>query len=384
MENTYFKQELIDEHLPQSKCIPAMLIWKLPSAKEHMLSEICENGEYFAEVKKDGYFYEYEKTEDYAYLLSRNPSKVTGVLTDKLDNVPHIRAALDNLPTGTIVCGEIYYPGKTSKDVTRVMGCKPAEAIKRQQGNLIHFYIHDLIYYDGENMMNKGALERYNKLKEIYDELNLSQHPFLELAEAHTENIFDLINSTLADGEEGVVLKRKNSIYAPEKRTAWETIKVKKTDGTDVVITGVCDPTKEYNGKERDTWKYWVIEKTTFGQGEEIWTEDYRTDQGYEANRSPNYRTVPVTKAYYYGWKTAIEIGYWAGGALHTIGTVSSGLTDELRAALGERPQDFIGKVAEIKCMEKDRKENTLRHPFFVKIREDKNQEECTLEEIFK
>ena len=89
-------------------CIEPMKINKIPEGKEGSFPAICASGEYFAQLKKDGYWYQYEKTDEGAYLWSRTVSKVTGTLAEKGANVPHIMSALDVLPAGTIIIGEIY------------------------------------------------------------------------------------------------------------------------------------------------------------------------------------------------------------------------------------------------------------------------------------
>ena len=159
----------IEQNYPEAKMIEAMKINKIPAGKESMLSSICASGEYFAQIKKDGYFYEFEKTLHYNYLFSRNKSVTTGCLTEKGANVPHIIDALQVVPPQTILIGEIYYPGKTSKSVTEIMGCLPEKAIERQnKGSLIHYYIHDIIYYDGYDLINLGAEMRYKILEKIF------------------------------------------------------------------------------------------------------------------------------------------------------------------------------------------------------------------------
>ena len=87
---------------PEAKMIEPMKIWKLPDNKEYMLSEICESGEYFAQEKIDGYWYQFERTDNHSYLFSRNISVTTGFLTEKGENVPHIIDALSILPPNTI------------------------------------------------------------------------------------------------------------------------------------------------------------------------------------------------------------------------------------------------------------------------------------------
>ena len=63
------------------------------------------------------------------------------------------------------------------------MGCLAPEAIKRQQSSgLIHYYLHDVIKYNGINIQNEGAWTRYQVLKAIWDKFNLSQYSYMELA----------------------------------------------------------------------------------------------------------------------------------------------------------------------------------------------------------
>lgn len=341
-------------------CIEPMKINKIPEGKESLFPSICASGQYFAQLKKDGYWYQFEKQEDASYLWSRNVSVSTGMLTEKGANVPHIMEIMNRVPAGTVIIGEIYYPGKRSKDVTPVMGSLPDKAIERQNGEygLLHYYVHDMIYYNGKDLTNYGASIRYALLVSCYNKYNLGDmldndgSTIVELAQRVDNNIQEACAAALAAGEEGMVLKKKTAPYTPGKRPAWDTIKIKKTDTCDAIIIGTCDPTREYTGKELDTWEYW--------EGD-----------------------TPVTKPYALGWKTAIEIGCYDGDNIVSIGTVSSGLTDAIRQDLAENPDNYIGKVCELAGMEKDRNAHTLRHFHFKRIREDKDPQECSLESIF-
>ena len=370
-----------------------------------MFPEMCINGNYFAELKKDGYWYEFEKTNNHIYLFSRNVSKNTGILTEKLANVPHIKEALQVVPKGTILIGEIYYPGKTSKDVTRVMGCLADEAINRQKDNPVHFYLHDVIKYNGIDLQSYGALTRYKILRKIWEKFNFSQYSFMELAEAVYEDIYDFTAQALKDGEEGVVLKLKTAQYAPDKRPAWSSIKIKKIDYLDAILIGFDDATKEYEGKEIQSWQYWEVKEPSFYDCFEEdhcfagWVNPQLVSGNYyykyTKNRSntnwgpqlvnDNERCyTPVTKGYFYGWKTAIHIGaYNDNGEIVEIGTVSSGLTDELRDDFAKHPEKYLNRVVSLQCMEKDSKEHTLRHAFFKGFRDDKNPQDCLLNTIF-
>jgi len=372
-----FSRELIDKYAPGAECIEAMKVWKLPDGKEYKFAEIANSGDYFAELKKDGYWYQYEKTDEgQTYLFSRNKSTTTGIPTEKSANVPHIMQALFRVPKGTIIVGEIYYPNRESKDVTRIMGCLAEKAKQRQkEEGYIHYYIHDIIKYNGELLLEKGALERYNILKNLYNEYTLSDYDFIELADIYTENIQEETAAALNRGEEGMVLKKNDAPYSPGKRPAWANLKIKKVDYLDAICMGFCDATKEYTGKDIDSWGY------------NIRVSDNNRLQGKYATLCNTFGiddVLAVTKGYYYGWKTAIIVGaYDEHGEIKEIGTVASGLTDELREDFSQNPDKYLGKVVMIQCMELNKVEHTMRHAFFKGFRDDKNPEDCTIKGIF-
>lgn len=368
-----FKFENIEQLYPEAGHLmwEPMLMWSLPANKKDKLKEICDAGDYFASLKKDGACYQFIKTNHYEYLFGRTISAKTGLLTEKISNVPHIQKALSILPANTVLVLEIYYPGKTSKDTTSIMGCLPSKAIERQKNNPIHAYCHDLLYYDGKDHREMPAIERYKVLQQIWEKFNLNQYKFLELAQSIYENIYEKLAEALAAGEEGFVLRKKDSVWQCGKRPAWATIKCKQMDTVDLVCTRAIEATKEYTGKELNTWEYWIDLDGNPYHGR------YLNDDGYATIKTPMF---PVTKPYFYGWKTAIGIGaYDDEGNLKEIGTVSSGLTDEMRAHL----DDYVGKVVALQCMSIDRKEKTLRHPIVKAWRDDKNAAECKLSEVF-
>ena len=332
----------------------------------------CDDGTWFAQLKKDGALYMYVKgLGGENYLFGRTVSKKTGLLTEKAANVPHIIEAFHDIPNGTIILGEIYYPGKTSKDVTSIMGCLPEKAIERQNGSygLIHYYIYDCLGYNGTSLLKYDNWTRYQVLQAIWKKhIFGSVVPFtLELAAAVDTDIYQSIGKALAAGEEGMVVKKKTALYEPGKRPQT-MLKAKQVDNIDAVIIGFKDPVKQYTGKELETWQYW-------NKGGNFVTGFYYNDP----------EAIPVTKHYYYGWKNAIEIGaYDSNGQLKSIGTIASGLTDYMREDMSLFPEKYLNKVVEIQCMMKDNKEQTLRHGFYLRTREDKNPKECKLEDIFK
>ena len=354
-----FNQEKIQELYPEAKMYSAM---KINKGTDELLKKVCESGTAFGQIKKDGYWYQFEKHEHYSYLFSRSASTVTKLQSEKSANVPHIMEALSVLPKDTILIGEIYYPGGSSKTVTTIMGCLPKKAIERQNGKsgLIHYYIHDIIMFNGLDFVkNKVSnYDRYRILKKIFEKYNLA-NDYIELAEAWTDNLYSRVGTALAAGEEGMVIKVKDGIYEPDKRPLT-MLKAKKVDFIDAVIIGFEEPTKEYYGKEIQNWNYWI--------------------------QNENGQPIAVTKPYYMGWHNSrIKIGaYNNKGILVEIGTIHSGISDEMKEDMTNNPNKYLNKVCSIQCMELDKKEHTIRHGFFKYMRDDKDIIDCQIEDIFK
>ena len=354
-----FNQEKIQELYPEAKMYSAM---KINKGTDELLKKVCESGTAFGQIKKDGYWYQFEKHEHYSYLFSRSASTVTKLQSEKSANVPHIMKALSVLPKDTILIGEIYYPGGSSKTVTTIMGCLPKKAIERQNGKsgLIHYYIHDIIMFNGLDFVkNKVSnYDRYRILKKIFEKYNLA-NDYIELAEAWTDNLYSRVGTALAAGEEGMVIKVKDGIYEPDKRPLT-MLKAKKVDFIDAIIIGFEEPTKEYYGKEIQNWNYWI--------------------------QNENGQPLAVTKPYYMGWHNSrIKIGaYDNKGTLIEIGTIHSGISDEMKEDMTNNPNKYLNKVCSIQCMELDKKEHTIRHGFFKYMRDDKDIIDCQIEDIFK
>lgn len=143
-------------------------------------------------------------------------------------------------------------------------------------------------------------------------------------------------------------------------------------DSIDLICTGLCPPTRDYIGKEIESWPYWVREN---GNTEEFSDTCKYGIEGWE----------PVTKYYYHNWPSAIKIGgYNNNGTLRDLGTVSSGLTDEDKAEMTESPSKWIGSVVSLVCMSINKRDRTLRHPVFKQKREDKDTKDCLIEEVFR
>lgn len=337
------------------------------------------SGDYIGARKMDGAYYRFIKDMEGNMRLQGRSKSVNGGYLNKLDHVPHLMPYFESLPNGTCLLGEIYFPNKEgSSNVTTIMGCLAPKAIDRQsKGDKLYYYIFDVWAYNGKSFMNKTIENRVEQLDQMYNDWCDMVHNealpgggYVDFATyVDGKDLWNLLQRTLANGGEGIVMTKKDTVPAPGKRTARKTLKVKKElqDNIDCFFTGrAMAPTRLYAGKEIETWKYWA---------------DLRTGERKEGQFYADYKDgamiEPVTKPYFYRWAGSLEIGVMKNGAVASIGYLS-GLTDEIKS----NPTAMKDKCIEITAMEV-LPTGGIRHAKFQKFRPDLNPEDCTWEKAF-
>lgn len=374
--------------------------WSFPkSYKKNSKAETKQmifSGNYIGSRKMDGAYYRFIKDMDGNMVLQGRSRSVNGTFLDKLDHVPHLSYFFNNLPNGTCLLGEIYFPNNEgSNKVTTIMGCLTDKAIKRQEvGDKLHYYIFDVWAYNGYSLMNTPFEERIKYLDRIkgdiyyicgngaQDQMKMYPHgeeatlkkiiPEIDFAKYYSgEKLWDELHHILEIGGEGVVITKRDSLPQPGKRTARKTLKIKKeiAQTIDCFFTGkAAAPTRQYNGKEIQTWKYWE-DLRTGEKLEGIFYDDYFNGRAIE----------PITKPYFYGWAGSLEIGVirLKDNKIIPIGWLS-GLTDEIKSNW----KDYKNKPIEVTAMEFT-EDRALRHGKLVKFRPDLTFEDCNYEKIW-
>jgi hypothetical protein len=352
----------------------AMLYWSYPSSYKKDSKEEIKNyiysGDYYGALKVDGYYQRLVKDEEgNCFMIARNKN-VKGEAVNKYEWVPQLHPYMESLPNGSVLLCEIYLPGNEgSKKITSLLGCLRDKCISRQEkGQKLHFYVFDVCAWEGENMTETPALERFKKLDEISREY---PNEFVEYAEYYNgDELWEKIGDYLEDGREGVVITHKDcSIYF--KRTpARTTIKIKKeiNKTIDCIFTGhYLPPTRVYTGKEIETWKYW---------------ENIRNGELKEGNYYEEYADgaplEPVTKPYFFKFAGSLEIGLVKGDKVVPIGYLS-GLTEEIKA----NPDKYKGRVIEVTAMEIMEDTHALRHGKMLRFRDDLTLQDATWEKVF-
>lgn len=196
-------------------------------------------------------------------------------------------------------------------------------------------------------------------------------------------------------GGEGVILKPKNGRYFHKR--GKEYMKVKKFLTREVILTGYKSPEFEYQGSfPKDQWSYWV---------EMI--DDVPSKVPVDIANSTSAKELlklgytPVTKFWYndqigtlvYGVildeedKSSISklpelecVTMQIAGEEKEILIVGecSGITDGERCWITRNADECIGRVIEVKANELFKDTGKLRHPRFLRFRDDKDSLECT------
>lgn len=336
------------------------------------LEAFLSDPNYIAEEKWDGSRY----SSIFGRFFSRRISDVDGIPVEKTDRIPHLAEHLSIFP-GIILDGELYIPGKTSNEVTSILGAKADKAIERQeeQGNLLYM-VYDILMLEGEWLIDKPWHERRAVLERVFP---MVANDYMKLSQYVRTDKKEFLESILARGGEGVMLKNVNGKYVPGKKPAKNWIKVKTEIDDDVVIIGFKDAVREYTGKEIETWSYWL---NPSGEKELVLSTyevlDVKLLEDGEQVYMPIEGWVPVTKFFFNDWVGAVKFGKFnEHGNLIELGECS-GITEELRKDMSENPDKYIGEVMEIKAMQKT-KDGFYRHPQFSRMRDDKNASECVL-----
>jgi DNA ligase D-like protein (predicted ligase) len=179
-----------------------------------------ESPNWLYELKLDGYRAVAAKADGRVQLWSRNEN-------DFATRYPAIAAALQDLPDGTVVDGEI---------VAMDTSGKPSfNALQNHGGSApLNFYIFDVMILEGRDLCNETLEVRRHLLEtEVLPHL---EEP-IRYSPALPGSLDDLIRAVRIQGLEGLVAKRRDSKYEAGLRSgAWTKMRV--NEGQEFVIGG--------------------------------------------------------------------------------------------------------------------------------------------------
>src|SRR6266850_5118050 len=183
-------------------------------------SKLPEGSNFVWEVKLDGYRALAVKSGNGVTLFSRRRKSLNR-------QFPYIVEALADLPAGTVVDGEVVAVDESGRPNFNLLQNFRAEAPR------IRYYIFDVLCWKDRDLTRVPLVERRELLKSVVA-LRDKRIKISDYIEAAPE---DLLSAVRAQELEGIIGKRKDSLYQPGKRSgAW--IKHRVNRGQEFVIGG--------------------------------------------------------------------------------------------------------------------------------------------------
>ena len=326
----------------------------------------------YVEEKFDGtralvYFF-----EDYARVFSRRISKKTGFYVENTDSVPHIRD-IETTLCDTILDGEMFIPSQGFQVSSAVMNCKYDKAIERQEElgfQVLHAF--DILFYKGIDLRDKPL-----RLRKVYLRLAIAEinSPYIVCVDYFTckgveskQYYLDIVSR----GGEGVIIKPKDGLYLHKR--GWEYSKIKSFLTREMILLGFTEPTREYTGKAPKDWEYYeddtpVTRHYYFNQVGNMKLGVLLSDSELES--IPKNKRGEVLKPS--NCDLCIDDEDWNVMIVCECG----GYSDEEREYFTEHQDELLGSTVEVKANGVMKDSGRLRHPRFLRMRDDKAPESC-------
>ena len=184
------------------------------------VSKLPEGSNWVWEVKLDGYRALAVKSGTGVTLFSRRRKSLNR-------QFPYIVEALADLPPGTVVDGEVVAVDESGRPNFNLLQHFRAEASR------IQYYIFDVLCWKDRDLTRLPLIERRALLKSVVvlSDKRIRISDYVEAAPK------DLLSAVRERRLEGIIGKRKDSLYQPGKRSgAW--IKYRVNRGQEFVIGG--------------------------------------------------------------------------------------------------------------------------------------------------
>jgi bifunctional non-homologous end joining protein LigD len=190
------------------------------------------------EIKFDGYRALGIRSGGCMRLISRNGNDFSA-------RFPSVARALAKLPDDTVVDGEIVALDESGRPSFNVL------QNYKHSDTPLQFYAFDLLHLAGRNLCDRPLDERRELLRTKVMPRMADQIRFSESFEASPA---DLISAAKKQGLEGIIAKRRDSLYEPGRRSgAWVKMRVNK--GQELVVGGYVPPGKTSTRSSSDIMK---------------------------------------------------------------------------------------------------------------------------------
>ena len=306
---------------------------------EKYLQKMFDEETVIAQPKYDGERMLIHINKGEVYCTSRRFSKKTGRFMENQEKLPILAEKLKHLNLDyTVLDCECY--AKDWSTIVGILHSLPERAVELQKENAAKFAVFDCLFINGRDIRESAYLSRLAQANIVVNSIRYENLHMIEIMNEndvkHNNTLFNKIkskeewqkymNDALDNGFEGIVLKSIDRKYYDK----GASLKCKKFETVDCVITGY----QEGRGK-------------------------YENQVG------------------------ALEIGYYNPDKdeFVKISNVNCG-TDTERLEVSNNRDKCLHTVVEVKCQEITNR--SLRHPVFVRFRDDKDYTMVTRDTIFK
>ncbi len=353
----------------KAKSVKDLISWDSASPFSGLAAYL--NAHYAAQPKYDGCWVTLILGRTGNKIFSGRRSVTTFSASDRTDNFPHMRDAVVYGWADTIIVGELLAPshrlptktgGWTNSLLNASVGLMnsnsaAAAATQRKYGPA-KFMAFDVIRVMGDSVMHKPYVGRRGLLEQIVKGLQeTSLDCNIELTPEWPATA-EVIEQAIADGYEGVVLKKKNAPYKPGSRSG-EWIKIKKFNTAEGFVSG-WKPGEAGHSNEH---KVGSLELS-------VWLPIDESDKADSPGAT---------------FMEDVDSGQWYQSVVVAqTGNLTDELRDRITAPDGSLVKSFYGTVIEFmgQAVTKGFK---VRHAHMIRLRPDKSwvdPQDCLLEQL--
>lgn len=229
------------------KALPGAYEAPMPATIQTMLAtaidEPFDSPEWLFEIKWDGYRAVAFIEKGQARLVSRNHNDLTAQYPD-LHDLPKFVKAKTAILDGEIVALDEDGRSSFSLMQQRTGFRERGRRVAAQPDIQVLYYAFDLLYLDGYDL-RRVALERR---KAALADLLVTPSDTIRLSDDFVSNGKGLFEVARSKGLEGILAKRRDSLYEPRRSREWLKVKIKHR--LEAVIAGYTEPegTRPYFG----------------------------------------------------------------------------------------------------------------------------------------
>jgi len=334
---------------PAAKGLRGAVSKPMPTAIYPMLATAVEkpfdNPDWLFEIKWDGYRAVAFIDDRRVRFVSRNQNDLTGQYPE-LATLPKFVKSKRAILDGEIVA--LDEQGRPSFSLMQQRtGFRPGKArLPGRQGVPVIYYAFDLLYLDGLDLRRVPLEQRKELLRE-----HITNGEVVKFSDHYPEKGLLLFEAAAQKGLEGILAKRRDSLYEETRSREW--LKIKITRRQECVVGGYTDPegSRTYFGSL--VLGLYDKRKRLIHVGQAGTGFDQKTLKEMFATLEP----LATSKNPFYG-----EIG-----GLRKVHFVQPQLVAEIKFS------EWTHETAEGGMK--------LRAPVFMGLRQDKAPEECTFED---